>query len=56
MASGKYSSIQHDVRLVDEGPILINRDNKEEYALGHGYLVVLLLGAVRVFVLQLEHF
>ena len=39
IASLKSSSIQHDVHLVNYGPILSQIDHKAGYALGRGYLV-----------------
>ena len=40
VASVKSSSIQHDVHLVNYGPIYSKIDNKAGYALGRGYLVI----------------
>ena len=40
MSSLKSSSMQHDVHLVNYGPISSQIDHKAGYALGRGYLVI----------------
>ena len=40
ISSFKSSSVQHDVNLVNYGPIYFKINDKATYALGRGYLVI----------------